>query len=64
MLIPIVDDSDIQIDFKERADVAHPDVYRVSALWLTNTRGDILITQRAFSKKIILVHGAQRSLEQ
>jgi isopentenyl-diphosphate delta-isomerase len=51
MLIPIVDDSDIQIGFKERADVAHPDVYRVSALWLTNTRGDILITQRAFSKK-------------
>lgn len=51
MLIPIVDANDDQIGLKEREDITSDDIYRVSALWLTNSSGDVLISKRAFSKR-------------
>lgn len=51
MLIQIVDKKDKIIRYKERKDVTHDDIYRVSALWITNSKGEVLIAQRALSKK-------------
>lgn len=50
-LIPIVNDNDKIIGYKPRDDRNTKDMYRVSALWITNSKGDILLAQRAFTKK-------------
>lgn len=49
--IIIVNDQDEIIGYKERGTVQLEDIYRVSALWVTNSHGDILLAQRSFSKK-------------
>lgn len=51
-LTQIVDEHDNVIGHKDRKDV-HPktDIYRVSALWITNSHGDVLLAQRSFNKK-------------
>src|SRR3989339_1888519 len=49
--IIIVDKNDEVIGYKLRQNIKPSDIYRVSALWLTNSRGDILLAQRAFDKK-------------
>ena len=49
--IIIVDDQDNIIGAKERGTIEKKDIYRVSALWIKNTRGDVLIAQRKFTKK-------------
>lgn len=49
--IVIVNDQDEIIGYKEPGTVGLEDIYRVSALWVTNTNGDILLAQRAFTKK-------------
>jgi isopentenyl-diphosphate delta-isomerase len=46
----IVDEQDNIIGYKDRESVKQEDIYRVSALWITNSRGDILLAQRAFTK--------------
>ena len=51
MQLPIVDRNDVEIATKERDELAPTDIYRVSALWIVNSRGDILIAQRALTKK-------------
>ena len=51
MKLPIVDENDVEIGLKERDHLAEGDIYRVTALWLTNSKGDILIAQRAFTKR-------------
>lgn len=48
--IIIVNDQDKIIGHKERDTLAQDDVYRVSALWITNSKGDILLAQRKFTK--------------
>jgi isopentenyl-diphosphate Delta-isomerase len=50
--IVIVDEDDNVIGIKDRSlvGVGSPDIYRVSALWVTNSRGDVLLVQRAFTK--------------
>jgi isopentenyldiphosphate isomerase len=48
--IIIVNDQDQIIGYKERGTIAQEDIYRVSALWVTNSHGDILLAQRAFTK--------------
>jgi isopentenyl-diphosphate delta-isomerase len=48
--IPVVDENDELIGYKERSDRSPEDIYRVSALWLTNSRGDVLIARRALNK--------------
>src|SRR5688572_21076189 len=51
MKIQIVDEQDQLIGIKERAEVDYrTDIYRVSALWLTNSRGQTLLAKRAAVK--------------
>jgi isopentenyldiphosphate isomerase len=49
--IQIVDDKDEIIGFKERNAIDYKkDIYRVSAIWITNSKGEVLIAQRKFDK--------------
>jgi isopentenyl-diphosphate Delta-isomerase len=50
MKIPIVNEKDEVLCYKERGTEEQMDLYRVSALWLTNSKGDILLARRALSK--------------
>lgn len=49
--IVIVNDQDKVIGCKERGTIEPEDIYRVSALWLTNSKGDILLAQRQLGKR-------------
>ena len=50
--IPIVNDRDEIIGYKDRAGLDYENnIYRVSALWLTNSKKEILIAQRAMTKE-------------
>lgn len=49
--IILVDENDIEIGLKERNDIAPEDMYRVSGLWITNSKGEALLARRALSKK-------------
>lgn len=52
MQIQIVDKNDTVIGTKERDEIDYSsDIYRVSALWLTNSNGQALIAKRAMAKK-------------
>ncbi len=47
----VVDEKDNVIGHKARSEVDYQaDIYRVSALWLTNSKGDVLLAQRKKSK--------------
>ena len=49
--IQIVNGQDEVIAYKDRNDLnLDTDIYRVSALWITNSRGEILLAQRSFKK--------------
>lgn len=48
--IVIVDDKDNIICYKNRSEVRQEDIYRVSALWIINTKGEILLAKRALTK--------------
>lgn len=48
--IIIVDENDNPVGLKERDEVLPEDIYRVSALWITNSKGEILLAQRALNK--------------
>ncbi|HEX7651802.1 MAG TPA: NUDIX domain-containing protein [Candidatus Paceibacterota bacterium] len=48
--VPVVDEADEIIGFKERVDVGAADIDRVSALWVTNAKGEVLLAQRAATK--------------
>lgn len=48
--IIIVDENDNVIGFKDRDEVKREDIYRVSALWITNSQGDNLLARRALTK--------------
>lgn len=50
MLIPIVNEQDEIIAYKEREEVTKEEIYRVSALWVMNEFGEILLAQRAATK--------------
>lgn len=49
--IIIVDETDEIIGFKGRGTLNKDDIYRVSALWIQNSKGEILLAQRSFNKK-------------
>ena len=51
MMIPIVNSKDKIIGYKDRKKIVDTDIYRVSALWLTNERGEFLLAKRALTKK-------------
>lgn len=48
--IVIVNENDKIIGHKERGTLAQSDIYRVSALWIKNSKGDILLAQRKSTK--------------
>ncbi len=54
MRIPIVDENDVLIEYRERDDNDVVAIRRVSFLWVTNSKGDILLARRGWEKK----HGA------
>ncbi len=49
--IVVVNHQDEIIGHKERDALAQEDIYRVSALWITNSNGDILLAQRQLGKR-------------
>jgi len=50
--IIIVNTKDEQINIKEQGTLDYEkDIYRVSALWITNSEGQILLAKRAYTKK-------------
>lgn len=49
--IVIVNENDEIIGHKERGTLNRADIYRVSALWIQNSKGEILLAQRSFNKK-------------
>ena len=48
--IIIVDKNDKEIGFKVRGTLTQNDIYRVSALWITNSNGEILLARRHHTK--------------
>ncbi|AKM82627.1 TPA: NUDIX domain-containing protein [Candidatus Berkelbacteria bacterium] len=48
--ITIVDENDDVIGIKERDEVTSADIYRATGLWITNSKGEILLAQRSFNK--------------
>ena len=47
----IVDCTDTVIGVKPRNAISPEDIYRVSALWVTNSKGGILLCRRSLSKE-------------
>jgi len=48
--VTIVNENDEIIGYKARNAVNEEDVYRVSSLWITNSKGDILLAKRHHTK--------------
>lgn len=48
--ITIVNEKDEVIGSVERSEAKQDDIYRVSALWIENSQGEVLLAQRSFSK--------------
>ena len=61
--IIIVNGEDKIIGYKKRGTLDLSDIYRVSALWIQNSKGEILLAQRSFDKKTIPENGDQRLRE-
>ena len=51
MNIIVVDEKDNVIGTKKEEDLKQSDIYRVTALWVTNNKGEILLTKRSKNKK-------------
>lgn len=49
--IPVVNEADEIIGYKERDEVTDADIDRVAALWITNAAGQVLMAQRSAAKK-------------
>ncbi len=47
----IVDENDKVVGYKNRDEIELSDIYRVMGLWITNSKGDILLAQRSMNKK-------------
>lgn len=52
MQIPIVDENDNIIGYKEREDRNPKDIFRITAIWITDENGNMLLQQRKLNKKI------------
>lgn len=50
-MIILVDRNDTIIGYTERSNISPKTIHRVSALWITNPRGEILLAQRHRNKK-------------
>lgn len=50
-IVPLVDKTDKIIGYKLRSELTKSDIHRVSALWITNSQGNILLVQRSLTKR-------------
>lgn len=50
MKIPIVDENDNIIEYRERDNRDTDSIYRVSSLWITDADGKVLLARRAINK--------------
>ena len=50
--IIIVNKKDKVIGYRNSDKITSNNIYRISALWVTNNKGEILLTQRSLDKKI------------
>ena len=50
-IIPVVNENDEIISFKDRSKIKTNDIYRVSGLWVFNSKGAVLLAKRAKTKK-------------
>lgn len=51
VFVQVVDEKDNIINHKVRSELdLHTDIYRVAALWLTNSKGEVLLAQRSLKK--------------
>jgi isopentenyldiphosphate isomerase len=48
--IIIVDSNDNEIGIKPRDQITKDDIYRITAVWIRNSKGQVLIAQRSFNK--------------
>ncbi|MBP6931622.1 MAG: NUDIX domain-containing protein [Candidatus Pacebacteria bacterium] len=51
MKIPVVNEQDEIIGYKDRLDRSPEDIIRITSIWITDENGDILMQQRKFNKK-------------
>lgn len=51
--IQLVDANDKIIGEKRREDLTNNDCWRIISLWITNSKGQVLLQQRAFDKKVL-----------
>lgn len=51
MQIIIVDERDNPVGVSDRTSLQPTDIYRVAALWITNSKSEILLAQRALDKE-------------
>jgi isopentenyldiphosphate isomerase len=49
--MPVVDKNDQIIGYKNRDEIKPEDIYRVSAIWITNSKNEILLAKRHHTKK-------------
>jgi len=49
--IKIVNENDQVIGYKKRGTLDQKDIYRTAALWIENSKGEILLVKRALTKK-------------
>jgi isopentenyldiphosphate isomerase len=49
--MPVVNENDEIIGYKNRDEIQLEDIYRVSALWITNSKNEILLAKRHHTKK-------------
>lgn len=52
MKIPIVDENDKIISYKNREDRNLDDIFRITAIWVEDENGNVLLQQRKLNKKI------------
>lgn len=50
--IIIVNELDKTLEYKEREKINSKDIYRVAVLWITNSKGELLLAKRSKIKKI------------
>jgi isopentenyl-diphosphate delta-isomerase len=52
MRIPIVNEKDEIIGYKDRADIDYTnDIFRSASLWVTNSNGEVLLARRSLGKR-------------
>ncbi|MFA6524892.1 MAG: HAD-IA family hydrolase [Patescibacteria group bacterium] len=50
--VTIADENDKKIGYKYRDQITETDIFRATGLWITNSKGEILLARRALSKKM------------